>query len=258
MSPAQMGFLTLSRMKLRGRWTTSFLTAVLGADAVADSPLEVGLGVGLDEGVDWADVSLLVTAAAISAAGRSDVLLITADADELALIGESVIQNEVARGSVGHGHQGDQKSPQDDLAKEQTSSLECETEKFNGNAYHFDGGHGALNVEELRMVQTKERGSFLYVACGRPRFCRVGRKPTFRSLCCTHLLAAEGRPSVTDTQRSDDTFNSSTRRFLFRVSWMIYYGSRRQRRNGASSGAQQVDSTLFQSSVEQLEEKRRV
>lgn len=40
-----------------------FLTAVLGTDAVAHSPLEIGFRVGFDEGVNRSDVSFVVAAA---------------------------------------------------------------------------------------------------------------------------------------------------------------------------------------------------
>lgn len=90
------------------------LTAVLGADAVTNSPLEVGLGVCLDKGVDWADMALR---APISATGSSLVLVITANTDERSLIGLAVVEDKVAWGSVGQSHQGHQEGPHNDLFK---------------------------------------------------------------------------------------------------------------------------------------------
>ena len=48
---------------------------VVGDDAVADAPLEVGLRVGLDEGVDGSDDAVLVTSG-VDVAG-SDVRVAT-------------------------------------------------------------------------------------------------------------------------------------------------------------------------------------
>ena len=79
---------TCSSINLSCCHRISYLTAsVLGTDAVADSPLEVGLRVGLDKGVNWADVSLSVatTAAAVTSGSSSNVLVITTDAQMLGL-----------------------------------------------------------------------------------------------------------------------------------------------------------------------------
>jgi len=65
-----------------------YLTAsILGTDAVADSPLEVGLRVGLDKGVNWAHLSLSVatTTATVTSGSSSNVLVITTDAQMLGL-----------------------------------------------------------------------------------------------------------------------------------------------------------------------------
>ena len=64
----------------RGAVLKHLFTAVLDSSAVADSPLEVSLRVGLDEGVNGSNVSLAV---ATTTAGGRDVLVITADADQL-------------------------------------------------------------------------------------------------------------------------------------------------------------------------------
>lgn len=89
------------------------LAAVLGADAVTDSPLEVGLRIGLDESVDGANVPLLVTTA-VAAGGCSHVFVITADADRDGLH-LSVVQNEVTRGRIGHSDEDHQQGPHNDL-----------------------------------------------------------------------------------------------------------------------------------------------
>ena len=94
------------------------LTGVLGADAVTNSPLEVGLGVRLDKGVDWANFALLVTAIAFT--GSSLVLLIAANTDEWSLIGLTVVEDKVAWSSVGQSYQGHQEGPHNDLFKYET------------------------------------------------------------------------------------------------------------------------------------------